>query len=72
MAAAGEDYSQLWERMPEAFVHFEVVFNNDGSPADYVILAVNPAFETIARVAQPYPASSLKLRWRRLPAGNQR
>jgi PAS domain S-box-containing protein len=42
-----EKYRQLFESMGEAFVLHEMVYDEEGTPVDYLILDINPAYETI-------------------------
>ncbi len=42
-----EKYQSLFENMLDGFAYCEVIFNDEGQPADFVYLEVNTAFETL-------------------------
>lgn len=47
-----ENYTRPWLKMPKPFIYFKVINNSDNSPADFLLTAVNPAFEAMAGLAQ--------------------
>lgn len=47
MISEKEKYHKLIENLPEAFAYHQMVMDNEGRPADYIFLDVNPAFETM-------------------------
>jgi two-component system, cell cycle sensor histidine kinase and response regulator CckA len=42
-----ERYRSLFDNMLNGFAHCEMIFDDDGRPADFVYLDTNPAFETL-------------------------
>jgi PAS domain S-box-containing protein len=53
LRAAEQRYETLFREMLNGFALYEILFDAEGRPNDYRILAVNPAFERLEGVLQP-------------------
>jgi diguanylate cyclase (GGDEF)-like protein len=49
LAASENKYRALFKSMSEAFVLFDVIFDDEGTPIDYRFISVNPAYEKYTR-----------------------